>query len=103
MAPVLALAILLCIYAVGELVAQKTKAVFSTVLGIAILLLVGFWSGILPRTLIEDAQVTGFGNVIAGLLIVSLGTTIDLLNCGVSGRSLSPRYAAFAARLRRLS
>ena len=77
MAPVLALAILLCIYAVGELIAQKTKAVFSTVLGIAILLLVGFWSGILPRTLIEDAQVTGFGNVIAGLLIVSLGTTID--------------------------
>lgn len=48
MAPVLALAILLCIYAVGELIAQKTKAVFSTVLGIAILLLVGFWSGILP-------------------------------------------------------
>ena len=77
MAPVLALTILLCIYAVGELIAQKTKAVFSTVLGIAILLLVGFWSGILPRTLIEDAQVTGFGNVIAGLLIVSLGTTID--------------------------
>lgn len=77
MTPVVALTILLCIYAVGELIAQKTKAVFSTVLGIAILLLIGFWSGILPRTLIEDAQVTGFGNVIAGLLIVSLGTTID--------------------------
>ena len=77
MTSVLALAVLLCIYAVGELIAQKTKAVFSTVLGIAILLLIGFWSGLLPRTLIDDAQVTGFGNVIAGLLIVSLGTTID--------------------------
>ena len=46
-------------------------------LSIAILLLAGFWSGILPRTLIDDAQITGFGNIIAGLLIVSLGTTID--------------------------
>ena len=77
MTPVLALTVLLCIYAAGELIAQKSKAVFSTVLGIAILLLAGFWSGLLPRSLIEDAQVTGFGNVIAGLLIASLGTTID--------------------------
>lgn len=77
MTPVLALTILLCIYAAGELIAQKTKAIFSTVLGIALLLLAGFWSGLLPRSLIEDAQVTGFGNVIAGLLIASLGTTID--------------------------
>ena len=75
--PIIALTILFCVYAAGELIAQKTKAVFSTVLGIAILLLAGFWSGILPRSVIEDAQVTGFGNVIAGILIVSLGTTID--------------------------
>ena len=75
--PIIALTVLFCVYAAGELIAQKSKAVFSTVLGIAILLLAGFWSGILPRSVIEDAQVTGFGNVIAGILIVSLGTTID--------------------------
>lgn len=72
-----ALTILLCIYAIGELIAQKTKAIFSTVLSIALLLLIGFWSGILPKTIIDDAQVSGFGNLIAGILIVSLGTTID--------------------------
>ena len=77
MTPISALAILFCIYAVSDLIAQKTKAIFSTVLSIAILLLAGFWSGILPRTLIDDAQITGFGNIIADLLIVSLGTTID--------------------------
>lgn len=77
MTPILALTVLLCIYAAGELIAQKTKAIFSTVLGIALLLLAGFWSGLVPWSLIEDAQVTGFGNVIAGLLIASLGTTID--------------------------
>lgn len=77
MTPISALAVLLCIYAVSELIAQKTRAVFSTVLSIALILLAGFWSGLLPRTLIDDAQITGFGNIIAGILIVSLGTTID--------------------------
>lgn len=77
MTGIAALTILFCVYAAGELIAQKTKAVFSTVLGIAVILLAGFWSGVLPRTLIEDAQVSGFGNLIAGILIVSLGTTID--------------------------
>ena len=86
MTPISALAILFCIYAVSELIAQKTKAIFSTVLSIAILLLAGFWSGILPRTLIDDAQITGFGNIIAGLLIVSLGTTSTSRSCVGSGR-----------------
>lgn len=72
-----ALCILLAIYAVSELIAQKTKAIFSTVLGVAILLLLGFWSGILPKTLFADAGVDRLGNLAAGLLIVSLGTTID--------------------------
>ena len=54
--PIIALTVLFCVYAAGELIAQKSKAVFSTVLGIAILLLAGFWSGILPRSVIEDAQ-----------------------------------------------
>ena len=77
MIAVAALAVLFCIYAAGELIAQKTKAIFSSVLSIAILLLIGFWSGLLPTSVIEDAQISGFGNIIAGLLIVSLGTTID--------------------------
>ena len=77
MTGIAALTILFCVYAAGELIAQKTKAVFSTVLGIALILLAGFWSGVLPETLIEDAQISGFGNLIAGILIVSLGTTID--------------------------
>lgn len=72
-----ALTVLLCIYAVSEVIAQKSKAYLSTVLGIAIILLIGFWSGIVPRTIIQDAQVSGFGNIIAGILVVSLGTTID--------------------------
>lgn len=77
MTGIVALTILFCIYAASELIAQKTKAVFSTVQGIAVILLAGFWSGVLPQTLIEGAQISGFGNLIAGILVASLGTTID--------------------------
>lgn len=66
-----------CVYATDELIAQKTKAVLSTALGIVVLFLVSFWSGILSRSVIEDTQVTGFGNVTVGVLIVFLGTTTD--------------------------
>ncbi|WP_432643103.1 hypothetical protein [Acidaminococcus sp.] len=72
-----ALTILFCIYAVSELIAVKTRAILSTVLGISVILLAGFWSGILPRTLIRDAQVSGIGMAVVGMLIVALGTTID--------------------------
>lgn len=74
---IVALMILLCAYAISELVAKKSKAVFSTVLTLAFLLLIGFWSNLLPKTIIKDAQVSSFGRLIAGILIVSLGTTID--------------------------
>ena len=37
MTPISALAILFCIYAVSELIAQKTKAIFSTVLSLSLI------------------------------------------------------------------
>ena len=46
MLPIFALAVLLAIYALGEIVAQKTKAVLSMTLVIALVLLVGFWCGL---------------------------------------------------------
>ena len=72
-----ALTVLFCIYAVSELIAVKTRAILSTVLGISVILLAGFWSGILPRTIMKDAQVSGIGMAVVGMLIVALGTTID--------------------------
>jgi MFS family permease len=77
MSSVIALTILLCIYACSEVIAHKTKAVLSTVLAMAIILLIGFWSGLLPKTIIADAYVDKIGNLMAGFLIVSLGTTLD--------------------------
>lgn len=77
MGSIVSLTVLFCIYAVSELIAMKTRAILSTVLGISVILLAGFWSGILPQTIIKDAQVSGIGMGVVGMLIVSMGTTID--------------------------
>ncbi len=77
MGSIVSLTVLLCIYAVSELIARRTRAVLSTVLGISVILLAGFWSGLLSKTIIKDAQVLGIGMAVVGMLIVSMGTTID--------------------------
>ena len=76
MLPIFALAVLLAIYALGEIVAQNTKAVLSMTLVIALVLLVGFWCG-LPPTIFDDATIPGAGMLLVGILITSLGTRID--------------------------
>lgn len=76
MLPIFALTVLLAIYALGEIVAQKTKAVLSMTLVIAIVLLVSFWLG-LPPTIFEDAAIPQAGMLLVGVLITSLGTRID--------------------------
>ena len=76
MLPIFALAVLLAIYALGEIVAQKTKAVLSMTLVIALVLLVGVWGG-LPPTIFDDAAIPGAGMLLVGILITSLGTRID--------------------------
>lgn len=77
MGSIVSLTVLFCIYAVSELIAMRTRAILSTVLGISVILLAGFWSGILPQSIIKDAQVSGIGMGVVGMLIVSMGTTID--------------------------
>lgn len=75
---VISLTILLVIYAVSELISRKTNGIIDTVLTISILALVGFWTGILPKNLFTNSGVEAFGMAVVGLMLTSLGTTINL-------------------------
>ncbi len=74
----IAFTVLLSIFGIGDIVANKTKATISMILFVAVAMLAGFWSGILPQTLIADSNVASLGRVAAGLLVVSLGTMLNL-------------------------
>nr|WP_296326758.1 hypothetical protein [uncultured Acidaminococcus sp.] len=61
----------------SEIIALRSKAVLSTVLGISVILTIGFWSKLLPKDIIQLAHIPGIGILTVGMLLVSLGTTID--------------------------
>ena len=78
MVPIYAFAFLLLIFAVGDVVADKTKALLSTVLVTIVLLLLSFWGG-LPGTVIADSGVQFVGMPLVVVLIVGVGTNMDLV------------------------
>lgn len=76
MTAVQAFCVLLAIFALGEIVAEKTRAILSATLVIAVVLLIAFWCG-LPADIFNTAAVTSIGNILVGILITSMGTMID--------------------------
>ena len=75
---ILAFTVLIGIFAVGDIVANKTKANISMILFVAVVMLAGFWTGILPQTIIGDSKVMSLGLLAASLLVLSLGTMFNI-------------------------
>jgi hypothetical protein len=74
---ILALVLLMAVFALGEIVADKTKAILSTTLVIALVLMVSFWLG-LPADIFKTAAIDNVSYVLIGILITSMGTMIDI-------------------------
>ncbi len=72
-----ALTIIMLIYALGDIIATKTKAVISMLFVGAIVFALGFWNG-LPPTIFDDSALKMFSSVTIGLMLVHMGTTIKL-------------------------
>lgn len=70
------LTFLLFIFAFSEIIAEKTKAIFSTTLVIATLLMISFWLG-LPKDIFQTSAVDNMGMILVSLLITSMGTTLN--------------------------
>ncbi len=72
-----ALTLIFCVYAAGDFIASKTKAVISMMLVAFLFFMIAFWNG-LPVTVFEDSSLQAVANVGVGLLLVNMGTTIML-------------------------
>lgn len=75
--PVIAFFVVALIYAVGDIIATKTKYWIPSVFVVAVLFLIGFWT-IFPEDLFN---ISGLGGPISGvavlLLVIHMGTTIS--------------------------
>lgn len=90
------LAILLFIFAIGDFISQKTKAVISVVLTASVILLFGYWIG-LPPTIMNDAKVIEFGFLTVGLLITNMGTLMDFNQLKKQWRTVVVAFGAVVA------
>ena len=77
MVPLLALAIVFFVYAVGDLVATKTKAIISMMLVSSVIFLIAFWCG-LPATIFQDSGLQAFASVTICMFLVHVGSTIKI-------------------------
>ena len=72
----LAITIILVVFAAGDIISYKTKSIVSMMFIASVVFLVGFWMG-LPETIFTDAQLTGFGALMIGFLITHIGTLLS--------------------------
>ena len=84
----LAAAIIFVVFAVGDMISAKTKAIVSMLLVASVVLLLGFWAGIFPTTMFADSTLLSMAGLLVTLLLVHLGTTIKLRDFGAQWRTV---------------
>jgi len=72
-----ALTVVCIVFAIGDLVSAKTKALFSMLFVSSVIFMIGFWMG-LPTTIFQDAALIKIGIVLVALLITHMGTLMGI-------------------------
>ena len=85
---ILAAAIIFVVFAVGDMVSAKTKAIVSMLLVASVVFLAGFWAGIFPTTMFVDSTLLSMAGLLVTMLLVHLGTTIKLRDFGAQWRTV---------------
>lgn len=73
----LAIAIILFVYAIGDIIAVKTKAILSMLIVGSLIFMIAFWCG-LPATIFSDSTLTAFSRITIGMFLLHIGTTIKI-------------------------
>jgi hypothetical protein len=93
---VTALLVIALVYAIGDFVAQKTKAICSMLFVSGIIFMVGFWFGI-PKTLFEDAVIVKFALALIPTLMIHMGTLMKLRDLKDEWKTVIIALAAIVA------
>ena len=82
MTAIISAAVIFVVFAVGDMISAKTKAIVSMLLVASVVFLAGFWAGIFPTTLFADSTLLSMAGLLVTMLLVHLGTTIKLRDFG---------------------
>ena len=92
---ILAAAVIFVVFAIGDMISAKTKAIVSMLLVASVLFLAGFWTGIFPTTMFADSALLSMAGLLVTMLLVHLGTTIKLRDFGAQWRTVIIAAAVF--------
>jgi hypothetical protein len=73
----LALIVVLAVFTLGDIISYFTKSIVSMLFTASVIFILAFWNG-LPATVFADAQLSGIGVLMIGLLITHMGTMLDI-------------------------
>lgn len=73
-----AMTIILIVFAVGDILAVKTKSIISMLFFSSTFFIIAFWLG-LPPTIFADSTLLAIGKVLIAMLLVHMGTMLNLL------------------------
>ena len=85
---ILAAAVIFVVFAAGDMISAKTKAIVSMLLVTSVVFLAGFWAGIFPTTMFVDSTLLSMAGLLVTMLLVHLGTTIKLRDFGAQWRTV---------------
>ena len=85
---ILAAAVIFVVFAAGDMISAKTKAIVSMLLVASVAFLVGFWTGVFPTTMFADSTLLSMAGLLVTMLLVHLGTTIKLRDFGAQWRTV---------------
>lgn len=93
---VTALLIIAIIYAIGDYVSYKTKAVFSMLFVSGLLFLVGIWT-VIPKSIFDDARIFDLAIALVPMLMVHMGTLMKLLELKEEWKTVLLAFATLVA------
>ena len=78
MNPLVAMAIIFIIFAISDMISTATNSIVSLLLSASILVIVGFWTGIIPTTIFEDSGLMAVASPLVVMSLVHMGTMLNV-------------------------
>ncbi|NLU25182.1 MAG: hypothetical protein GXW99_10840 [Clostridiales bacterium] len=88
MTALIAAAVIFVVFAIGDAISTRTKAIVSMLLVASVVFLAGFWTGLFPTTLFTDSTLLSVAGIFVTMLLVHLGTIIKLRDFGAQWRTV---------------
>ena len=75
---IMAMAVVAVIFAIGDFVSEKTRAIISMLFVAVVLFMIGFWTGLIPTDVFATAGISGIATVMVYMILINNGTLLNL-------------------------